>query len=70
MAVQARRAKDKLRVVKERPDIVLRDIAMPSGSGLDLLPNIDPEIKIVFTTAQTMCRGSVTPEDCRLKSKS
>ena len=51
MAVQARRAKDKLRVVKERPDIVLRDIAMPSGSGLDLLPNIDPEIKIVFTTA-------------------
>jgi two-component system LytT family response regulator len=38
-------------IVKERPDIVFLDIAMPSGSGFDLLPNIDPEIKIVFTTA-------------------
>ena len=37
-------------IVKERPDIAILDIAMPSGSGFDLLPNIDPEIKIVFTT--------------------
>ena len=34
-----------------RPDVVLLDIQMPSGTGFDLLEQLDATPRIVFTTA-------------------
>ncbi|KRE88827.1 two-component system response regulator [Frateuria sp. Soil773] len=34
-----------------RPDLVLLDIQMPSGSGFDVLDGLDPAPAVVFTTA-------------------
>jgi two-component system LytT family response regulator len=34
-----------------RPDLVLLDIQMPSGSGFDLLEDLDPAPLVIFTTA-------------------
>ena len=33
------------------PELIFLDIQMPGGSGFDLLPQIDPAIRIVFVTA-------------------
>jgi two-component system, LytTR family, response regulator len=35
----------------DTPDVIFLDITMPGGSGLDVLPTIDPRTSVVFTTA-------------------
>ncbi len=34
-----------------RPDVVFLDIQLRGGSGLDLIPNINPETRVIFVTA-------------------
>jgi two-component system, LytTR family, response regulator len=36
---------------KQRPDLLLLDIQLPSGTGFDLLEQIDPLPMVIFTTA-------------------
>lgn len=38
-------------IAKHRPDLLLLDIQLPSGTGFDLLEQIDPLPMVVFTTA-------------------
>lgn len=33
------------------PDVVFLDVAMPPGSGFDLLPHVPPDSRVVFVTA-------------------
>ena len=38
-------------IARLHPDLVLLDIQMPSGSGFDVLANLEPAPAVVFTTA-------------------
>src|SRR5688500_20370952 len=38
-------------VARLRPDLLLLDIQLPSGTGFDLLEGLDPMPLVVFTTA-------------------
>ncbi len=38
-------------IAKHRPDLLLLDIQLPSGTGFDLLEQIDPLPMVIFTTA-------------------
>jgi two-component system, LytTR family, response regulator len=38
-------------IARHRPDLLLLDIQLPSGTGFDLLEQIDPLPMVVFTTA-------------------
>lgn len=38
-------------IARHRPDLLLLDIQLPSGTGFDLLERIDPMPMVVFTTA-------------------
>ncbi len=37
---------------ENRPDVIFLDIQLRGGSGIDLIPDIDPETRIIFVSAR------------------
>lgn len=51
---------------ENRPDVVFLDIQLRGGSGFDLVPDIDPETRIIFVSAHEKLwkQGTATTADC------
>ncbi len=48
---------------KNRPDVVFLDIQLRGGSGMDLIPDIDPETDIIFVSAHEESLKQISEKD-------